>query len=416
MLFNGGTLVYSANNTTDYSSRFSTAASQNFNINTSGQDISYSTRLASSSGTLTKSGTGSLTLAGANTYNGLTTVSAGTLVSNGTINGDLSISSGATFDLNQTDTIGSLAGSGTIDIASAKVLTVSSSSNSTFSGTISGDGQLKKSGSGTLILSGTNTYTGGTNFNGGTLQLSSSGALGSSGDLTFSGGILKYTSSNNNDYSSRLDSSSSQNFKIDTNSQNVTWASNFVNDNSTFVKSGSGTLTLSGDFGLTDESFTATNVTISGGTLSLPNTVNSIGSINLQGGGINCPSCPSLGDFVATAGSTLTFNAAVFDSLTLASGVTVNASSITVNNTSSLGGDITTTGPMSFGGAVTLVANTNLISTNNSITFNSTINGSKELSVNAGTSTAAFNGAIGGSTKLAKLTVVAIRRNNHQQC
>jgi fibronectin-binding autotransporter adhesin len=407
LLFNGGTLVYSANNTTDYSSRFSTAASQNFNINTSGQDISYSTRLASSSGTLTKSGTGSLTLAGANTYNGLTTVSAGTLVSNGTINGDLSISSGATFDLNQTDTIGSLTGSGTIDIASAKVLTLSSSSNSTFSGIISGGGQLKKSGSGTLILSGTNTYTGGTNFNGGTLQLSSSGALGSSGDLTFSGGILKYTSSNNNDYSSRLDSSSSQNFKIDTNSQNVTWASNFVNDNSTFVKSGSGTLTLSGDFGLTDESFTATNVTISGGTLSLPNTVNSIGSINLQGGGINCPSCPSLGDFVATAGSTLTFNAAVFDSLTLASGVTVNASSITVNNTSSLGGDITTTGPMSFGGAVTLVANTNLISTNNSITFNSTINGTKELSVNAGTSTAGFNGAIGGSTKLAKLTVVA---------
>ena len=164
---------------------------------------------------------------------------------------------------------------------------------------------------------------------------------------------------------------------------------------------------MSGDFGLTDESFTATNVTISGGTLSLPNTVNSIGSINLQGGGINCPSCPSLGDFVATAGSTLTFNAAVFDSLTLASGVTVNASSITVNNTSSLGGDITTTGPMSFGGAVTLVANTNLISTNNSITFNSTINGTKELSVNAGTSTAAFNGAVGGTTKLSKLTVNA---------
>jgi autotransporter-associated beta strand protein len=79
--FSGGaTLVASAANTTDYSDRFSTAASQAYALDTNGQDVTLGTALTSSGGTLAKSGSGRLTLGGANTYSGGTTISAGTLV------------------------------------------------------------------------------------------------------------------------------------------------------------------------------------------------------------------------------------------------------------------------------------------------------------------------------------------------
>jgi len=77
--FGGGTLQYSATNTTDYSSRFSVAASQAYKIDTDGQTVTFDTALTSSSGTLTKLGLGTLKLRAANTYTGTTTVSAGTL-------------------------------------------------------------------------------------------------------------------------------------------------------------------------------------------------------------------------------------------------------------------------------------------------------------------------------------------------
>jgi fibronectin-binding autotransporter adhesin len=81
--FAGGTLSYGPNNDHDYSGRFSTAASQNYRINTAGRNVTYATGLTSSGGTLNKLGSGTLTLAGANTFGGATTVSAGRLVIEG---------------------------------------------------------------------------------------------------------------------------------------------------------------------------------------------------------------------------------------------------------------------------------------------------------------------------------------------
>jgi autotransporter-associated beta strand protein len=75
--FGGGTLRHSASNTTDYSGRFSTAASQAYNIDTNGQSVTWATALTSSGGTLTKSGAGTLTLSGTNSYSGGTIINAG---------------------------------------------------------------------------------------------------------------------------------------------------------------------------------------------------------------------------------------------------------------------------------------------------------------------------------------------------
>ena len=78
--FGGGTLQYSSSNTVDYSSRFSTAASQAYNVDTNGVNVAWASALTSSGGSLTKAGAGTLTLSGPNSYTGGTTVSAGKLL------------------------------------------------------------------------------------------------------------------------------------------------------------------------------------------------------------------------------------------------------------------------------------------------------------------------------------------------
>ena len=81
-------------------------------------------------------------------------------------------------------TIGSLAGSGTVnltDISNAqnKSLTIGGNNQSTtFSGQIIGGGSIVKEGSGTLTLTGNNTYAGGTTINAGTLAVNGSLASG----------------------------------------------------------------------------------------------------------------------------------------------------------------------------------------------------------------------------------------------
>jgi len=75
--FGGGTLRSSASNSTDYSARFSNAASQQYAVDTNGQSVTFAAALSSAGGSFTKLGAGTLTLSGANAYTGTTTVSAG---------------------------------------------------------------------------------------------------------------------------------------------------------------------------------------------------------------------------------------------------------------------------------------------------------------------------------------------------
>lgn len=90
IVMSGGTLQYSSANSNDYSGRFSTNASQAYNIDENGQNVTFATPLTSSGGSLTladTAGGGSLTLSGSSTYSGTTTINSGTLNVSGSIAG-----------------------------------------------------------------------------------------------------------------------------------------------------------------------------------------------------------------------------------------------------------------------------------------------------------------------------------------
>ncbi|WP_161808145.1 autotransporter-associated beta strand repeat-containing protein [Mesorhizobium sp. 1M-11] len=144
-------------------------------------------------GGLTKAGAGTLTLSGHNDYSGTTTVSQGMLkasVANSfSARSAVSVAGGAKLDLGSLDqVIGTLSGAGDVAMGSGN-LTVDETSNSTFSGALSGGGTFTKSGTGKLMLSGTSTYTGQTFVKQGTLSVN--GSIASSSGITVeTGGTL----------------------------------------------------------------------------------------------------------------------------------------------------------------------------------------------------------------------------------
>ena len=104
------------------------------------------------------------------------------------------------FDVDSTNTVGIVFGSGNVELASGITLTTGGTNNNkTISGVISGSGNLVKTGTGTLTLSGTNTYTGTTTISSGTLNIFADSGLGAApgsatvGHLTLNGGTLRTT-------------------------------------------------------------------------------------------------------------------------------------------------------------------------------------------------------------------------------
>jgi fibronectin-binding autotransporter adhesin len=140
----------------------------------------------SGAGDLTKAGPGMMILGATNTYTGTTTINEGVLaVTNGAAIADtgavtLADAAGATFTVQNSETIGSLRGGGAtggdVTIASGQTLTVAETGSQTFAGIISDAGGLTKTGVGTLTLTGTNTYTGATTVSAGQLLVNGSSA------------------------------------------------------------------------------------------------------------------------------------------------------------------------------------------------------------------------------------------------
>jgi len=154
LTFDGGTLRTDAGIGTV---RKVTLGTDGGTIDTNGFDSTFS-GVISGTGSLTKDGTGMLTLNKANTYTGDTNVMDGTLKlgTNGSLadTTNLFIDTDGTFDVNyKTQTIGALSGDGNL-LLGFGTLTTNTSTESTFSGEISGIGTLSLQGGTKLALDG----------------------------------------------------------------------------------------------------------------------------------------------------------------------------------------------------------------------------------------------------------------------
>ncbi|HEV2677097.1 MAG TPA: autotransporter-associated beta strand repeat-containing protein, partial [Aliidongia sp.] len=125
--------------------------------------------------------TGTLTLSGANSFAGPVNVNAGLLVLRGGLAmGDTApviVAGPGTLEVDNAERVGSVAGSGGIVLKDA-LFTGADNSDTTFSGVISGTGELVKEGSGTFTLTGPNTYSDGTEIDSGTLKGDSTSLTG----------------------------------------------------------------------------------------------------------------------------------------------------------------------------------------------------------------------------------------------
>jgi T5SS/PEP-CTERM-associated repeat protein/autotransporter-associated beta strand protein len=395
--FTGGALQFTTINTTDYSSRFSTAANQAYALDTNGRDVTLATGLTSSGGTLAKLGDGTLTLTGANTFTGLTTVATGTLQigngsTTGSIAGNIAVESDLVFNRSGTTTYGGVIsgngnvtklGSGTLlltgdklafgtttvaagtleignggttgslrgDIRNDGTVVFNRSDAQTYSGNIDGSGGVTKLGAGTLTLDGDNTFTGVAQINAGTLAVASAGALGSGSSLptiSFGGGTLQYTSGNQVDYSGQISSAATQTIRIDTNNEAVGFATGLAGAGSTLEKLGAGTLTLSGS-----SSYTG-GTTVSGGTLDVTTggaiahssaalavgTTTGSGAVVVSGGSISVGDT-TLGRDASSAG-TLTMSSMSSGSFTSSGTLLVGGGSGATGTLDILGGTVAT--------------------------------------------------------------------------
>jgi fibronectin-binding autotransporter adhesin len=216
MNFNGGTLQASSSNVAfiPVTSYVSVAIQDHGGtIDSGGNNITVGNALmhsgvAQTDGGFIKAGSGVLTLSGSNTYTGGTTISGGTLqlaaagaLPNGANTGNLAVLGGVLDIGGRAIAVKAMAGSGTITSSAPGTLVITAGSGdatSTFSGSIQNGNAtvgLVKTGTGTLIISGSNTYSGGTTINAGTLAMANSATLGS-GPLSLGPATLRSTGAN----------------------------------------------------------------------------------------------------------------------------------------------------------------------------------------------------------------------------
>ena len=150
---------------------------------------------ANNSDLIIDGGTTTLTNAN-NSYNGPTfIINSGTLNANtagalptSTLT-DVTINGSSTLALGTSQSLASLSGtSGSTVNLNANTLTINGSATTTYSGGISGTGNLVKNGSGTQTLAGATTFNGTTTINSGTLQAATANALANTSQVVLNNG------------------------------------------------------------------------------------------------------------------------------------------------------------------------------------------------------------------------------------
>lgn len=254
-LSNNGTLSATATLTT---SRATTLSSGGGLAATSGVVFTHNAAITGS-GPLTKSDKGTVILGTTNTFTGNVVVGGGILQVSaddrlGNAANTITLKNGAALSSTGTFTTARniiLSSAGAIDVSGGQILTLS--------GNISGSGPLRKTSTGTAILTGgSNSYTGGGSVTGGILQGNTTTLLGNM-SIAGAGSLV-------------FDQASSASF-----TGNLSGTGNFVKNNT-------GTLTLTGSSG----SFTGAT-TINGGALTVASLANfgSPTSLTMNSGTLN---------------------------------------------------------------------------------------------------------------------------------
>ena len=339
------------------------------------------------------SAAGSITLGGANTFTGNAVVSGGIVrvsvladgglasslgtastISLGNLgqlsytgSGDSSnrtwSSEGATSILN--DGTGALALSGDLAFnpagsADTLILGGSFAGTNSFSGIISGNGNLASSGSTIWILDGLNTRTGAITMNGGTLRAGNASALGTTTGVTINAGTLDLnnfalTTPTLNGTGGTLALGSAM-LTLDTTAANSFAGS--ITGSGGLIKRGTGTLTLSG------ASTYSGDTSIEGGTVALNFAAAGALASNIIGGS---STLNMSGGTLSIAGAAGEANTQTFDGLNITSGAN------TITGTSGSGGSLT----VNFGAIARTggIVNFNLPTSGNFTTSNTSLGG-----------------------------------------
>jgi fibronectin-binding autotransporter adhesin len=316
---------------------------------------------------LTKAGGGTLTLSGASTFTGGTTVSAGTLalgVNTALLNtGNITINGGTFSLVTFAQTLSNVTLTSGCITSTTGTLTVNTPGSYAFqSGNVTailaGSGNITKSTSGTLSLSGANTLTGGVILNAGTLDINSTKALGGA-TSTFTIGADGVTFDNTSGAAIVM-----------ANANPEIWNGNFTFAGSNALNLGAGAITLGGNRSITLSGSTLTYGGVIGdggnvysltqggaGTLQLSGANTFSGGLILNGGTLDINNAKALGGAagnfsIAAAGVTLDNNSAAAITMTNANPVAWNGN-FTFIGTKSLG----LIGPVTLGGNRTVTIN-----------------------------------------------------------
>ncbi|MEO6095972.1 MAG: autotransporter-associated beta strand repeat-containing protein, partial [Fibrobacteria bacterium] len=268
---------------------------------------------------LTKEGAAYMLLTGNNTYAGLTTVNGGVL------------------SIGDNGTTGTL--SGNCVVASGAAVRFARSDAQTYSGNISGAGQVMKINAGALTMTGTSTYTGSTLITGGAFTIGSGSTYGSvTGTLILAGGGSGSIVFNRSD--------------------NLTYSGQITGTDATgsVVKNGPNTLTLSGANDYTGATLVNSGILTLGnpdalGSSAGGTTVASGAALDL--GGVNYTKAESL----TLNGTGIAYNGALMNTSATQAGF---AGPITLGSAASIVGgpnsgiDIANTGAISGGYPLTL--------------------------------------------------------------
>ena len=369
LILNAGSNSVSGSGTINLASGSSISAetgvtvSNNINLTSSG-DVNFGgTGSSTYSGSISGSGNvkkvdnGTINFSGSNSYTGQTIISAGTLQVSGTLadTTDVSVSSGAIYDVDASDTIQSLSGAGNIELSNGITLTTGDSGNDTISGVISGAGNFTKTGSGTLTLAGNNTYTGTSAITAG--EITVKGTLGNTNASLASGSTLSFDGGDDTigsiAGSGLINIPSGITITSNASSGSTTFSGDLSGDGN-FVKDGDYSLTLSGT-----NSITGTK-TINAGILSVSSD-NNLGSVpgSAQSNHLNFGG----GTLQTTANFTINSNRGI----NLSGNGTINTNSSTQLN---YGGQIQGSGNLTKSGSGTL-----LLSGSNTLSGTTTITG-----------------------------------------